>query len=177
MPSKKENGAPLKKMKPALKPIANSHEESAREVLRRFRIVFSTVRKHFQDVESKCGVSGAQLWAISEIVDTPGIRVTELACAMSVHQSTASNLVGELEKSGLIKKERGPDQRVVRLYLTGKGDELIARAPKPMMGVLPDALQRLPNEALESLATNLDVLIETMQLKDKTAAGKPLSDI
>ncbi|BCB27446.1 hypothetical protein SKTS_23320 [Sulfurimicrobium lacus] len=69
------------------------------------------------------------------------------------------------------------DQRVVCLYLTKQGDELVARAPKPMMGVLPDALQRLPDDALKSLIANMDVLIAIMQLKDEAAATKPLSDI
>jgi DNA-binding MarR family transcriptional regulator len=109
--------------------------------------------------------------------DLPGLRVSELAHGMSVHQSTASNLVGELERRGFIRKERGADQRVVHLYLTQEGNELVARAPKPMMGVLPDALQRLPEDVLNSLAANMDVLIAVMQLKDKAAATKPLSDI
>lgn len=177
MPNKKEKIVPTKKMKPALDAVAESREERARDALRRFRVVFSTVKKHFQDVESKCGVSGAQLWAISEVVNSPGLRVNDLAHAMSVHQSTASNLVRDLERSGLIRKERGSDQRVVRLYLTEKGDELVARAPKPMMGVLPDALQRLPDGVLDSLTENMDILIGMMQLNDKAAATKPLSDM
>lgn len=161
----------------AIELASSSREEQARDALRRFRVVFSTVKKHFQDIESKCGVSGAQLWAISEVAGLPGLRVSELARAMSVHQSTASNLVGELERKGLVRKERGADQRVVRLYLTEQGDELVARAPKPMMGVLPDALQRLPEDVLNSLTANMDVLIAIMQLKDEAAATKPLSDI
>lgn len=152
-------------------------EERAREALRRFRVIFSTVKKHFQDIESKCGVSGAQLWAVSEVANSPGLRVSELARAMSIHQSTASNLVGELEKKGIVEKKRGEDQRVVSLYLTEKGKEVVACAPQPMMGVLPDALQRLPEDVLNSLTANMDVLITTMQLKDETAATKPLSDI
>lgn len=156
---------------------AKSREERARDALRQFRVVFSTVKNHFQDIESRCSVSGAQLWAISEVADLPGLRVTELAHAMSVHQSTASNLVGELERKGLIRKERGTDQRVVLLYLTEQGNELVVRAPKPMMGVLPDALQRLPEDVINSLITNMDTLIATMQLKDEAAATKPLSDI
>ncbi|WP_173065075.1 MarR family winged helix-turn-helix transcriptional regulator [Sulfurimicrobium lacus] len=162
---------------PEIKTASELNHEHARNALRRFRIIFSTVKKHFQDIESKCGVSGAQLWAISEIADLPGLRVSELARAMSIHQSTVSNLVGELERKGLIRKERGMDQRVVCLYLTKQGDELVARAPKPMMGVLPDALQRLPDDALKSLIANMDVLIAIMQLKDEAAATKPLSDI
>lgn len=164
-------------METTVDPTSGSREEQARDALRRFRVVFSTVKKHFQDIESKCGVSGAQLWAVSEVAGLPGLRVSELARAMSVHQSTASNLVGELERKGLVRKERGADQRVVRLYLTEQGNELVARAPKPMMGVLPDALQRLPDDVLNSLTTNMDMLIAIMQLKDETAATKPLSDI
>lgn len=157
-----------------------NNQERAREVLKKFRVVFSAVKKHFQDAESQCGVSGAQLWAASEICRTPGLRVSELARAMSVHQSTASNLLGELEKKGLVKKERsgtGGDQRVVRLYLTNKGNEIVARAPKPIIGVLPDALQNLPEDVLNSLNANMELLVRTMQLKDNKAAAKPLSDI
>lgn len=177
MPKKKVTTEPLNGMKTTAEPASGSHEERARDALRRFRVIFSTVKKHFQDIESKCGVSGAQLWAIAEIAGSPGLRVTELARAMSVHQSTASNLIGELERRKFIRKERGEDQRVVRLYLTEQGNELVARAPKPMMGVLPDALQRLPEEVLNSLTANMDALIAMMQLKDNAAATKPLSDI
>jgi DNA-binding MarR family transcriptional regulator len=177
MPKKKVNIEPADGIDTVVEPASGSREERARDALRRFRIVFSTVKKHFQDIESKCGVSGAQLWAIAEIASSPGLRVTELARAMSVHQSTASNLVGELERKELVRKERGADQRVVRLYLSEQGNELVARAPKPMIGVLPDALQRLPEDVLNSLTANMDVLIDMMQLKDKAAATKPLSDI
>jgi hypothetical protein len=45
-----------------------------------------------------------------------------------------------------------------------------------MIGVLPEALERLPKATLESLSENLDLLIETMHLKDRTAAKTPLSD-
>jgi DNA-binding MarR family transcriptional regulator len=158
-------------------PVSGTPQERAQEALRKFRVVFSSVKKHFQDVESRCGVTGAQLWAISEIARSPGLRVSDLARAMSVHQSTASNLVGDLERKSLIRKERGADQRVVRLYLSPHGQQVVERAPKPMIGVLPDALQKLPEDVLDSLSANMDVLIATMQLKDEAAAAKPLSDI
>uniref|UniRef100_E6QSI9 Putative MarR-family transcriptional regulator n=1 Tax=mine drainage metagenome TaxID=410659 RepID=E6QSI9_9ZZZZ len=163
------------KMDPALTSMA--HEAQTQETLKKFRIIFSSVKKHFQDIESKCGVTGAQLWAISEIADSPGLRVSELAQVMSIHQSTASNLVGELEKQHLVKKTRGEDQRVVYLFLTEQGDKVVKRAPKPMIGILPDALQRLPTDVLNNLSSNMDVLIATMQHKDEAAATKPLSDI
>jgi DNA-binding MarR family transcriptional regulator len=163
------------KTDPAL--TSMSHEAQTQETLRKFRIIFSSVKKHFQDIESKCGVTGAQLWAISEIADSPGLRVSELARVMSIHQSTASNLIGELEKQHLIKKKRGEDQRVVYLFLTEQGNEVVDRAPKPMIGILPDALQRLPIDVLNNLSRNMDTLIATMHHKDEAATTKPLSDI
>ena len=169
--------APAKTSDTAAEPGSERHEARAHEVLRKFRVVFSTVKNHFRDVELKCGVSGAQLWAISEIAERPGLRVSELAQAMSIHLSTASNLVGTLEKKGLVRKERGLDQRVVFLHLTQQGIETVSRAPKPMIGILPDALQRLPEDELDALGDSMDKLIVMMQVKDETAAAKPLSDI
>lgn len=177
MAQKKATAPFVEEPRAALVSSSGTHGERAHEALKKFRVVFSSVKKHFQDIESRCGVTGAQLWAISEITDSPGLRVSELARAMSVHQSTASNLVGELERKGIVRKERGADQRVVCLYLTEQGNNVVARAPKPMIGVLPDALQRLPADVLSSLSGNMDVLIATMHLKDEAAAAKPLSDI
>lgn len=158
--------------------VPSTQAERAREVLKKFRIVFSAVKKHFQHVEARCGVSGAQLWAITEISRTPGLRVSDLAQALSIHQSTASNLLGEIEAKGFVLKERtGADQRVVRLYLTKKGKDAVARAPRPQIGVLPDALQHLPDEVLDSLNADMDALLSLMHLKDEAAAAKPLSDI
>ncbi len=155
-----------------------SHHEKAREALKKFRIVFSSVKKHFEDIEARCGVSGAQLWALSEISKAPGLRVSELASALLVHQSTASNLLIRLEEKELIKRERAStDQRVVRLHLTEKGKDLLSRAPKPMIGLLPDALQRLPEDVLENLLGNMERLVSTMRIKDEGATEKPLSDI
>ena len=42
-------------------------------VLRRFRLVFNAVKTHFQQVEKKAGVGGAQFWALSVIRAHPGL--------------------------------------------------------------------------------------------------------
>src|SRR5690606_1936309 len=100
--------------------------------------------QHFHEIERRCGVSGSQLWALSVVVGSPGIRVKDLAQAMAVHQSTASNLIEQLSRQGLLRRERDRiDQRIVLLYATEAGEQVIARAPRPLSGLLPDALSRL----------------------------------
>ena len=154
------------------------HERLALSVLEEFRVIFKSVRRHFHWVESQIGVSGAQLWVLSQVSNEPGIRVTELARALAIHQSTASNLVERLESTKLIERRRSDeDQRVVRLYLTTAGKRLVKRAPGPAEGVLPDALKKLPPAELQALKRQLVRLTQLMPLKDSSGKKTPLSEI
>jgi len=147
-------------------------------VLRQFRVIFRSVKKHFQVIERTCGIGGSQLWALAAVSESPGIRVSDLAKAMSIHQSTASNLVEQMVKLGLIVRERdAEDQRVVRLNATARGLALIARAPKPLIGLLPDALSQLNPHELRQLHASLATLLDVMDLLDESAVNTPLADI
>jgi DNA-binding MarR family transcriptional regulator len=150
--------------------------EQAYEALKKFRLLFKAVQRHSQWVETQCGVSSAQLWALWQLSETPGIRVSDLAKALSIHQSTASNLLDKLERSGLIRRDRsGSDQRVVRLYLTDQGKAVLKRAPEPARGLLQNALFDLPADVLASLNHNLGILVRRMKIGDEQAAMEPLS--
>ena len=148
------------------------------EVLKRFRLIFKEVQQHSQWVETTCGVSSAQLWAMWELSQCPGLRVTSLAKAMSIHQSTASNLVEKLARKGLLRRERlGRDQRVVSLFLTEAGSETLRLAPPPARGILQHALFNLPEDSLRALGDNLDLLVEAMGITDEEAAMQPMKPL
>lgn len=147
------------------------------DVLKQFRSIFNTVKQHFQQVETSCRISGAQLWALAVVVRQPGLRVSELARAMAVHQSTTSNLVERLVELKLVEKRRSEhDQRVVHLYPLPAGISLIGQAPQPVEGVLPEALTQLSEENLTRLHDILDNLLDILQAKD-TGRHIPLSEI
>ena len=156
---------------------SETSSRQALEVLQKFRLIFRSVRKHFRGVEELCGVSGAQLWVLSELAQAPGLRVSEIAQVLSIHQSTASNMLDKLERRGLVKRRRGgPDQRVVRVFLTPSGDKIVAIAPSPARGALTDALGNLPAETLQNLDACLNALIADMEIEDEADAMRPLSD-
>lgn len=143
-------------------------------VLRQFRIVFNSVKSHFRQVERDAGLGGAQLWALSVIAQSPGIGVTELARALDIHQSTASNLVRTLSGRGLVASAReGADRRGVALRILPAADALLQRAPMPFAGVLPDALASLDEATLARLEGDLATLIALLAV-DETAAQVPL---
>jgi DNA-binding MarR family transcriptional regulator len=146
-------------------------------VLRQFRELFRVSQQHFQRVEATCGVSGAQLWALCEIQERPGLTVSELAHAMSIHLSTASNLLDKLETRKLVRRERAStDQRVVRVYVTREGEKVLKRAPGPAEGVIPDALQKLPAPAITRLHRDLTVLLELASIRKPGEGLKHLTE-
>ena len=143
-------------------------------VLRRFRLVFNAIKAHFRSVERKAGISGAQVWALSVVRDQPGIGVGELARAMDVHQSTASNLLRALIDAELVVSDRGAaDRRSVQLSITPKGVRILKKAPGPFTGLLPDALQRLDAATLARLERDLGKLIDELGI-DESGASFPL---
>lgn len=147
-------------------------------VLKRFRIIYGSVRQHFHEVERTCGVTGSQLWIMQEIANTPGVGVSELAGRLSIHQSTCSQLVEKLVHRKLVIKERSmEDQRRVGLRLSEEATSLIKNAPGPTEGVLTKALNTLSAETIQSLDALLEKVIEQLQTRDEDSAKKPLSDL
>lgn len=144
------------------------------KVLRQFRVVFNSVRKHFRATEQRVGISGAHVWALSVVNEHPKIGVGALATVMDVHQSTASNLVRLLLAEDLVAAEKDlADKRAVQLSISPKGRRVLRSAPNPYEGVLPQALQNLSPTALKRLERDLGELIEALD-PEQTGAHVPL---
>ena len=149
----------------------------AARVLRQFRLVFNVVKSHFQQVEKKVGIGGAQVWAMHVVHQRPGIGVHQLARAMDVRQPTASNLVRSLVDQGLMQvRKEGPDRRAVQLHVLQPGLDVLLRAPGPFAGVLPEALASLDAATLERLEQDLAILISQLGANER-GAGIPLAQM
>lgn len=156
----------------------NKREQLSISVLKQFRLIYGSVRQHFRDIEATCGVSGSQLWVLHEVGNEPGIGVSELALRLSIHQSTCSLLVESLVKSGYVIKMRGKqDRRRVGLSLSKMAAKVLAKAPGPAEGILPQALSKLPDSALRALQAQLDKLVRQLHVEDRHHADKLLADL
>lgn len=161
-------------------PKSSPEAAPATRVLRQFRIVFKAMKSHFRQVEKQAGIGGAQVWALSVIQLQPGIGVSELARALDVHQSTASNLVKTLLGQELVSATKeGNDRRAVALRVTAAGMAVLDKAPLPLAGVLPDALAGLDGATLERLEQDLAALIAALnQVQvEPNSAHKFLADL
>lgn len=148
------------------------------QVLKKFRVIYGSVRQHFREVEQTCGVTGSQLWILQEVARTPDIGVSELADRLSIHQSTCSQLVEKLVTRGLISKERSKkDQRRVGMCVTEETTKILRIAPGPAEGILPEALQALTESALLALDNSLIEVIGQLRIRDDKLADRPLADL
>lgn len=154
---------------------ASPIEMTHMDVLKKLRIVIRAAQRHSSWIERQCGVSGAQLWVMQELLDRPGMRVGELAQQLAIHQTTTSNLVEALVKKAYVVKMRDQqDQRVVKLMLTEPGEAVLRGAPKPSRGLLPEALAKLDENGLLELNKGLRALIDVIDLVDETYGLQPL---
>ena len=156
---------------------AVSDAASPQRVLRQFRVVFNSVKTHFQQMEKHAGLGGAQVWALSIVRERPDIGVSELARALDVKQPTASNLVRTLAEQDLLEVRRDTrDGRAVKLRLRPAGARVLKRTPGPFAGVLPEALATLDAHTLARLETDLTALIQALKA-DERAAKRLLSQM
>jgi DNA-binding MarR family transcriptional regulator len=148
------------------------------QVLKKFRVIYGSMRQHFREIEQSCGVTGSQLWILQEVANTPDVGVSDLADRLSMHQSNVSQLAEKLVVRGLMIKMRSKeDQRRVGLCLTEDGVELLKNAPGPTEGLLPLALQTLPESSLLVLNKSLIEVIEELHISDDKLAGMHIADM
>jgi DNA-binding MarR family transcriptional regulator len=146
--------------------------------LKKFRIIIGAVRQHSRALEAACGIGGTQVWMLATIAESPDITVSQVSQALSIHISTASNLLDKMARAGLVDRVRGEeDRRVVRLRLTEEGKAIIDRAPKPITGLVFNALEQLPTDALTRLDGDLSNLIAKMDQVDQSAANEPMANL
>jgi DNA-binding MarR family transcriptional regulator len=146
--------------------------------LQSLRTIFGSARTHDTEVRRNAGISGSQLWALSEIVHFPrpqGITVNGLSAQMALHQTTTSNLVNSLVERGLIRRERDEtDQRIVHLRATAQGKQVLLQTPGPHAGLLLDALRRLERPQLDKLSESLHWVVRLMRHTTQKSAGETL---
>jgi DNA-binding MarR family transcriptional regulator len=76
--------------------------------------------------EREVGLSAATWFLLAMLMDEDGISQGEISHRFEVDPSRITRLAQRLEKEGLLRRERDPeDNRVVRLHVTKKGRLLI----------------------------------------------------
>jgi DNA-binding MarR family transcriptional regulator len=141
------------------------------------RVVLDSVRRIVQALhessrwaEKHLGLTGAQLFVLQQLADSPCLSLNELAQRTHTHQSSVSTVVARLVERGLVLRGAGErDARRVELRLAPEGRRLIRRAPNLPQQRLIQGIQRLPVSRRRALAASLDALTSAMAVSDRNA--------
>jgi DNA-binding MarR family transcriptional regulator len=137
-----------------------SRPSVAMGVLKKFRSLFRFAKSHSGTQQKRTRVSRAEMWALCELRDHPGMRVTHLADAMALRQSTVSNLINKLIQRQLVRRKRdNVDARVVHLDLTAAGQRMVTKSSSAPHNVLLDTLEHLSIKTLRLLDRELANLL------------------
>jgi DNA-binding MarR family transcriptional regulator len=133
----------------------------AMQVLRKLRALFRLAKSQPDTLPKRTRPSSAELWTLCELRDHPGMRLTDLADAMALRQSTVSNLIKKLRHRRLIRRTRdNMDARVVHLYLTADGARAVIKTRSAPHNVLLDTLEHLSVKTLRLLDRELTGLLD-----------------
>jgi DNA-binding MarR family transcriptional regulator len=108
--------------------------------------------------DAASGVTGAQLSALSVLAFAGPLTMGALAAAEQVKPPTMSQLVGDLERLGLVAR-KPLDRRSQEISLTRKGRQLMEAGRRRRLARLAKALDRLPPEQIDRLAQAAGLIV------------------
>ena len=99
------------------------------------------------------GISPPRLSALSVVAFAGPIGIGALAAAEGVAAPTISRLVDGLERDGLVRRERDPDDaRGVLVRATAKGTRILTQGRRRRVETLAEGLAALSTEELTAIA-------------------------
>ena len=83
------------------------------------------MQRHLEDAITQAGVARGQWYFLRVLWEGDGLTQRELSARVGMMEPTTVVALNGMEKSGLIRRERNPDdRRKIHIYLTEKGSEL-----------------------------------------------------
>ena len=152
-----------------------SHVSSAatphtRRVLDSIRRLVQFLRESSREAEKRVGLSGAQLFVLRTVAESPGLSLNALAERTRTHQSSVSVVVARLVHEGLVERSTAAgDARRAEIRLSPNGLRRIGSAPRTAQERLVVAVDTLPPARRARLASTLDGLVREMAL----GGGRP----
>ena len=142
----------------------------SQRILDSIRRLVRLLRVSDRQAQADLGVSGAQLFALTELGKTPAMSLGDLAARTRTDQSSVSVVVTRLVEAGLITRDRDArDARRLVLHLTKAGRALLQRAPPVAQERLLAEVDRMPAEERRRFADTFEKIINSVGDEDGPA--------
>lgn len=143
-------------------------EEEVSSVLDGVRRIVQSLRESSRWAERYVGMSGAQLFVLQKLNESPAQSLNALAARTHTHQSSVSAIVTRLVDRGFVTRTRSTrDGRTIELGLSPSGKRLVDRAPDAAQQRLIRGIRQLPPARRRTLASTLAELGRAMDTADR----------
>ena len=138
------------------------------EIIQLQRQVKRVLRRDEPSVLMELSLTIAQLKSLFFISSEGSTNSRKLAQALRVTPSNVTGIVDHLVEQGLVSRQENPeDRRMLLLKPTNKGEALLASLRESRIGQLSEALSRLSEEQLSTLAQGFRFLVEAAEASEK----------
>ena len=142
--------------------------ESKEEVLRGVHPVLPSLALAFKrmvaTIEQESGVGGMKWFLLTVLGRRDGLSQGEFTQEYEMDPSRVTRTAQSLEADGFIRRERDvEDNRVMRMYLTEEGSEVLDRLPEINAQLRRRVHSVLSEEEFEELRRMLGLLAEAMK--------------
>lgn len=143
--------------------------------LRALRRILRASELSNRQLAATTGLTPSQLLVLQEIGERGQVTPTELSSALQFGQATITNIVDRLESAGLVRRQRGEqDKRRVHVTCTAQGERTIALAPDLLQARFSQEFERLADWEQAMIVAGLGRLGDILGVARDDAA--PLLD-
>ena len=153
--------------------ISPGHSQSTPQtrILKSIRRIIRAVDIHSRKLSTLHKITTPQLVCLLAIAEQEPARSSNIAEAISLSSATVIGILDRLETKGLIRRVRSTtDRRVVNIWSTPEGQELIRNAPSPMQDMLAEAIESLSSHEQTSIAETFERVVSLMEIQSLDAA-------
>jgi len=133
-------------------------------ILRALRRITRSVALHSRQLAACSNITAPQLVCLRAVIDHGPLTATAISREVHVSASTVVGILDRLEDKGLIRRERGrEDRRIVFVTATDAGRQLAEETPSPLQKKLSDALKALPELEQATITMSLERIVDLME--------------
>lgn len=127
---------------------------------------------HFKDVFSAHGLRRTTFSCLSLIVETPGLRQSQIGKALAIERPNLVSVIEDLHNQGLISKTVCPtDRRVFELRATEKGRGLYQTALAAVQDLDNDLIDGLSKDEQDHLLSALQKIEQKAIARERNGSG------
>jgi DNA-binding MarR family transcriptional regulator len=145
--------------KPTLASLCSGKDDVSVAAWKQLVVTYLKLQRRVEEMLAPYGLVLSQFEALAKIGIKPGMIQQELVALLLVTKGNVGALLDRLESIGLVERRSDPnDRRANRLYLTERGETMIAEIFQKHCAFVHEMLRPLDAEQCQTLQSLLKVL-------------------